>query len=126
MHTTALDSCRIHHGGDFEGDVIITNTDSTSKPIGPLATINFTVRKLINLQRKLEVLNHNAISSTQASVCLKNRKTEEEFGNPEIRVLESDVKSFLALRLMSKIEDKLGKAPYESLLKIARDLGVTA
>lgn len=33
MHTTELETCRIHHNGGYDGNVIITNLDSTSRVV---------------------------------------------------------------------------------------------
>lgn len=48
MHTSAYMSCRIHHNGGFDGNIYITNKDSTSKPVGEKAEISYTTEKLID------------------------------------------------------------------------------
>lgn len=124
MHTTALDSCRIHHNGDFGGEIIITNSDSTSKPVGPLRTIKFTVRKLVNLQRRLERSSHMEVFAHHGKVTLKGNPNPEY--DEELTILQKDVEDFLAIRLMDKIEEKMGSTSisYETITYIARGLGI--
>lgn len=123
MHTTALESCRIHHNGNFEGEIVITNMDSTSDWIEPKVAIKYTVRKLVNFQRRLEKYFMEA-RSAKSKVSLRGQK-EDGYGK-RITILEKDIEDFLAIRLMSKIEEKLEKGdfPYSSIVKIAEEMGI--
>ena len=131
MHTSAFKSCRIHHDGDYENEIIITNMDSTSEAIGTPSDIRFTVRKLINFQRNLERSNFKEncewITGKRArpnnyTVTIKGLKGSD--CGKEITILQKDIEDFLALRLMSKIEEKLEGAPYSSVVKIAQELRI--
>jgi hypothetical protein len=121
MHTTALESCRIHHNGDYEGEIIITNKDSTSKAIGTICTIKYITQELVGLQRRLEFSYHDQIRPLNGQVTLKG--IDPEYGK-EITVLQKDVETFLAIRLVSKIVEKVEQASYESLGKIAQELEI--
>ena len=111
MHTSAFESCRIHHDGDFENEIIITNMDSTSKAIGIPSDIKITVRELVNFQRRLE-------KSPGVTVSIRGLKDHE------ITILQKDIENFLAIRLISKIEEKINNVSYATLVHIARELGI--
>jgi hypothetical protein len=49
MHTSAFKTCRIHHNGDYDGDNIITNEDSTSKPIGTKVSVKIDFKDIVAL-----------------------------------------------------------------------------
>jgi len=124
MHTTALKSCRIHHHGDYDGYVFITNMDSTSDWIEPKATIKYTVRKLVNFQRRLEKIYFMEAWPGKGEVILKGLK--EDGYDKKITILAKDIEDFLAIRLMDKIEEKLEdrNISYSGIVKIAQELGI--
>ncbi len=115
MHTSAFHSCRIHHNGGYDGNIYITNEDSTSKAIGKKATIKFTCQKLINLYKKVK---------DQEKVTIKSIPGESD--NEEITILVVDIDNFIICRLIDKIREKFDddKTSNETIRKIAGILGI--
>jgi hypothetical protein len=98
MHTSAYESCRIHHNGDYWGDIYITNKDSTSKPVREKAEIRYTAEKLVSffLVKREEKC---------CSVVLNNIDTDPE--DKEIVVLFSDIEMFYQDILIDGIKEKI-------------------
>jgi len=122
-HTSAFETCRIHHNGGYDGDVTITNEDSTSRPIGPKATIRSTSQKLMK----------------QAVVCSRDRNVKDlkevtvigidENGDgkskTKITVESADILAYascvLECRITQKIENSL---VYEDMVEVAKSLDI--
>jgi hypothetical protein len=103
MHTSAYESCRIHHNGDFDGDIYITNKDSTSKPVGEKAEIAYTTEKLIAFFQA-----HR--ESKLKKVVLSNLNPEgEELEEDEqlIEILFSDIEKYYEDVLIDKIREEM-------------------
>jgi hypothetical protein len=101
MHTSAYKSCRIHHNGDFDGDIYITNKDSTSKPVGEKAEIEYTTEKLIAFFQA-----HR--ESKLKKVVLSNLNPEgEELKEDEqlIEILFSDIEAYYEDVMIDKIHE---------------------
>lgn len=115
MHTSAFQSCRIHHNGDYEGNLYITNEDSTSEVIGEKTTVIFTYRKLVNLYKRsngIRILNITG-------------KGEEESETKQISILSSDVEGLIGDRIIQKINDKLSNnISFTNLIKISEILKI--
>lgn len=85
MHTAIYKSCRIHYNSDYSGDIIITNRDSTSVPVGEKATI---------FCRRVDIISKlfDAGIRKNTTVIIQSIK---RCCNKEIEVLYSDIKSFV-------------------------------
>lgn len=115
MHTSAFQSCRIHHNGDYEGDIYITNEDSTSQVIGEKATVKFTYRKLVNLYKK----------SNGARILNIIGNDDNESETKQISILSSDVECLIGDRIIQKINDKLSSnSSFKKLNEIAEILNI--
>jgi hypothetical protein len=118
MHTSAFDSCRIHHNGGYDGDIFITNKDSTSKPVGELSDIKFTCEKLINFYHCLSPVERE-----------KGRKVtiigdkEENYGD-KITILAEDIESFMACRLIDIIQEKINSLESKEIFELAQAMGI--
>jgi hypothetical protein len=92
MHTSVFESCRIH----YNGDVILTNEDSTSKSISDKSTIEIPIEQL---EAAYNISDFGVSQITIFDTKDKNNKS--------ITVLKKDVESFLKYRLLDKITNKL-------------------
>ena len=119
-HTSAFTSCRMHHNGGYDGDVTITNEDSTSRAIGSKATIRTESSELMKIALAL-------IDSKKRTVTVEGvpEDSSDSEGN-SIIVWVSDVKAFAADALSEKITSKMesGKVTYPQILKMAVSLGI--
>jgi hypothetical protein len=112
MHTSAFKTCRIHHNGDYDGDIIVTNEDSTSEPIGKKVTV--------------EGFQFEAI----LSIYLQNRNKKLRtivigVGLSKIEVAFKDIEAFVSCMLADRCIGKLeGCSGIDTLIKIARILKV--
>ena len=103
MHTSAFESCRIHHNGGFWDDIYITNMDSTSKPLGEESEIAYTTEKLILAYDLLK-------EEKPKEVVLYNMKPErEEDGelNRNIMILFSDLEAYIKCIWDNAIREKI-------------------
>lgn len=96
MHTTTFNSCRIHHNGDYEGEIYISNKGTTEKPIGVIAEISLTVNELKT------ILKH---TKNKPEVTIKTLSDKD--CDPQITILTSDIELFFHNRLLTKIQEKL-------------------
>lgn len=112
MHTSALKTCRIHHNGDYDGDIIITNNDSTSKPLFPIATVDgLDFKDVLRMYLTKRAINPKTVT-------FKGRGSV-------IKVSFEDVKSFVSCMLMDRCIAKLeDTTDMNKLLQIARILKV--
>jgi hypothetical protein len=117
MHTSAFNTCRIHHNGDYDGDIYITNEDSTSKPIGEKTTVELDFKDAVKCYRDNRKKNPK-------TVVFKGRSDEGK--KSEITVAFKDIVSFVSCvledRCMAKIES--GNLKMGQLIGLARVLKV--
>lgn len=103
MHTSAYKSCRIHHNGDFNGDIYITNKDSTSKPVGDKAEIAYTTEKLIAFFQA-----HRESKPEKAWLSNLNPEEEElKEDERQIEILFSDIEKYFEDVLIDKIHEEM-------------------
>ena len=118
MHTSAYKSCRIHHNGAYDGDIYITNKDSTSDPVSTKAKIAFTTKGLISLFMKHKY-------SKPKTIVIKGDSKEE--CDSEIKILFMDLRSYVEDILIDQINEKMKdelELPYEKLEQIASILNI--
>lgn len=123
MHTSAYRSCRIHHNSGFDGDVTITNEDSTSIPIGKKASISYSTEGLISAF-KIHQRSMSGMDSRHKTVIIESNLKEGY--DSEIEITFIDIQSFVEDVLTSKIEEELesSEIPYKDLEKIAHILKI--
>lgn len=118
MHTSAFETCLIHHNGGYDGDVYITNEDSTSKPIGKKATIQFSSKELVKLGER----------GRRGIVTLKSisKDPKEEEHGKQITIARKDVENYAYDVLMDKVTRKLenGGVSYKRLKWAAAEMGI--
>jgi hypothetical protein len=93
MHTSAFKTCRIHHNGDYDGDNIITNEDSTSKPIGTKVSVKIDFKDIVALYILYQ-------DKRPKSVIFFDKESK-------ITVSFADVESFVMGALMDRCVEKL-------------------
>lgn len=115
MYTNVYESCRIHHNGDFDDNIYITNKESNSKSVNKKVEISISVKDLISKFR--------IYKKSMSGMVFKNKTIKIESSNliNEIEVLFADIQSFVEFSLEKRIIEKLyGKeCSYEDLEKIA-------
>lgn len=117
MHTSAYESCRIHHNGAYDGDIFITNKDSTSTPIEKKAEIRYTSEGLITRFRM-----HKKMSSQSRTIIIESNTGGDD---PEIEILFTDIQSYVEDVLIDKVKEKFDEeCSFEDLEKIADILNI--
>ena len=115
MHTSAFKSCRIHHNSGYEGDIYITNEDSTSIPIGEKATVKFTYRKLVNF--------YSINTGVNKTLIIKGLKEDKDKPS-SITILSADVRDLITESLIQKISDRINNLNYVQVTIVANVLGI--
>jgi hypothetical protein len=112
MHTSAFKTCRIHHNhnGDYGGDVIITNEDSTSHAIGTKASVKIDFKDVIATYIRYRERPETVVFLDKES---------------NITVSFDDIESFVELVLIDRCVEKIETlTDIKELKQIARILGV--
>ena len=120
MHTSAFQTCRIHHNGGYDGDIYITNMDSTSKPLGSQSDIKYTTKDLCNLYRKMYEGKEDRDKDYPVTI----KGIPEEGYGEEITISSLDIKSYVAAYLSDKIQEMLDRTSDNETLRIAKQLGI--
>jgi hypothetical protein len=119
MHTTELKSCRIHHNGDYSGEIHITNEDSTSKSIGPKSTVTTTFKKLVDIYigwaRKTDSKRRNIIIVGEQLL---------PGDSPNITILKKDLYDFMSIVLMRRIISKVENMSLRDIDRLATFLKI--
>ena len=116
MHTSAYISCRIHHNGGYDGDIYITNKDSTSRPVSEKAEIVYSDEHLISFFKA-----HRKFKPEK--IFLTNIKPEGK-DDKRIEVLFSDIEAYVEDVLKDKIQNKMDsiKQSTETLEEVVKIL----
>jgi hypothetical protein len=117
MHTSAFKSCRFHHNGGYDGDVIVTNQDSTSKPVGAKSEIRTAFTDLVKIHKKMsknrEVLKTGRIK-------LQDRLNS----NDTILILFADLEGLIDCAIIDTISDMSWDLPHAKLMAVAKILNI--
>jgi hypothetical protein len=117
MHTSAFKSCRIHHNGGYDGDVIITNQDSTSKPVGAKSEIRTTFVGLVKVYKKAS-RNPKTLKGGRIKL------VDSTNANDTILILFEDLEGFLDCAIIDKISEMSWDLPHKKLMAVAKILNI--
>ena len=120
-HTSAFETCRIHHNGGYDGDVTITNEDSTSRPIGPKATIRSTSQKLM---KQAVICYRNGPGMKEVTIVGIDENRESNYKG-KITVESADIMAYASCVLEDRITRKMENSlEYEDMVEVAKSLGI--
>jgi hypothetical protein len=127
MHTSVFSTCRIHHNGDYSGDILITNEDSTSKAICPQTTIGYSTSMMFRRCRDIFKCKNIFGEDAWKGMVVTLKGTPQGKGRKaKIEVLAKDVIDYVNVVLVDRIQAKLDRSydDRETLVKLAQVLKI--